>query len=116
MDYATHESAFVAHMKRQLRKFDGHIAIWGAGAKGVSFANLIDPTRKLVDCLVDLNPQKQAGYIPGTGHPIVPYQDLPERGVKSALLMNPNYRDENLSLLKENGQILQLSDIGSHFT
>lgn len=114
MDYATHESGFVAHMKRQLRKFDGRIAIWGAGAKGVSFANLIDPTRKLIDCLVDLNPQKQGGYIPGTGHPIVSYQDLPGRGVKSALLMNPNYREENLLLLQEAGQVLQLLDIGSY--
>ncbi len=116
MDYAAHEFAFVAHMKRELRKFDGHVAIWGAGAKGVSFANMIDATCKLVDCVVDLNPQKQGGYIPGTGHSIVPYQDLPERGVKLALLMNSNYRDEILSFLKENGQILQLSDIGSHFS
>lgn len=115
MDFAAYESAFVAHMKRELRKFDGHIAIWGAGAKGVSFANLVDPTCKLVDCVVDLNPQKQGGYIPGTGHPIVPYQDLPARGVKSALLMNPNYRNENMSFVEDNGQTLQFSDIGSRF-
>ena len=111
MEFSADECAFVTHMQQELRKLDGHVAIWGAGAKGVSFANLIDPTCELVDCVVDLNPQKQGGYIPGTGHPIVSYHDLPERGVKSALLMNPNYRDENLSLLKENGQTLQLSDI-----
>jgi len=76
------------------------VALWGAGAKGVTFANLIDSQRRWVDCIVDLNPLKQGHYVPGTGHPIVSYQDLMARGVKSAILMNPNYRQENLALLQ----------------
>jgi hypothetical protein len=48
---------------------------------------------------VDLNPNKQGGYSPGTGHPIIGYQELKERGITHAILMNPNYRDENLALL-----------------
>jgi SAM-dependent methyltransferase len=76
------------------------IAIWGAGAKGVTFANLIDESRQLIDCVVDLNPLKQGHYVPGTGHPIVSYDALTERGVSTAILMNPNYREENLALLQ----------------
>jgi SAM-dependent methyltransferase len=76
------------------------VAIWGAGAKGVTFANLIDGRRESVDCVVDLNPSKQGHYIPGTGHPIVSYEELVKRGVTTAILMNPNYREENLALLR----------------
>ena len=79
------------------------VALWGAGAKGVTFANLIDEQRCWLDCLVDLNPMKQGHYVPGTGHPIVSYHDLAARGVTTAILMNPNYREENLALLREAG-------------
>jgi hypothetical protein len=60
--------------------------------------------------VVDLNPNKQGGHIPGTGHPIVAPADLPLRRVKSAVLMNPNYRDENLRLLAAAGIELDLID------
>jgi SAM-dependent methyltransferase len=76
------------------------VAVWGAGAKGVTFANLIDGSRQLIDCVVDLNPLKQGHYVPGTGHPIVSYQALTAHGVSTAILMNPNYREENLALLR----------------
>jgi len=77
----------------------GKIGVWGGGAKGMTFVNLIDPSGKLIDCIVDLNPNKQGCYSPGTGHPIIGYQELKERGITHAILMNPNYRDENLALL-----------------
>ncbi len=79
---------------------EAKVALWGAGAKGVTFANLIDESRQLIDCVVDLNPLKQGHYVPGTGHPIVSYQALAARGVSTAILMNPNYRKENLALLE----------------
>jgi len=85
----------------QALRAKGKIAVWGAGAKGAAFANLIDPDRKLIDCLIDLNPNKQGHYLPGTGHPIVGHRDLKTRNIAYAILMNPNYRDENLALLRE---------------
>jgi hypothetical protein len=85
-------------------------AIWGAGAKGVTFANLADPTGTLIDCVVDLNPHKQGHFMPGTGHPIVAPAALEERGVKRAILMNPNYRDENQRLLAELALDIALDD------
>ncbi|HYA29898.1 MAG TPA: class I SAM-dependent methyltransferase [Acidobacteriota bacterium] len=88
------------HRIRALRA-KGKIAIWGAGAKGAAFANLIDPGRELIDCIVDLNPSKQGHYLPGTGHPIVGHRDLKTRNIAYAILMNPNYREENLALLQE---------------
>lgn len=81
----------------------GKVALWGAGAKGVTFANLVDPNRTSIDCVVDLNPAKQGCYVPGTGHPILHYRELAKRGVKTAVLMNPNYRNENVRILDEAG-------------
>lgn len=86
----------------------GKVALWGAGAKGVTLANLIDAQRELLDCVVDLNPQKQGRYLPGTGHPIIGYEDLAPRGVATAVLMNPNYRDENAALLKKANSNIEL--------
>ena len=84
------------------------IAIWGAGAKGVTLVNLVDPKRELITCLVDLNPQKQGNYLPGTGHPIVDYSELRDLGVSTAILMNPNYREENQALLRKAGLSVEL--------
>jgi hypothetical protein len=86
----------------------GKVAIWGAGAKGVTFANIVDPDRDVIDCVVDVNPNKQGGFIPGSAHPIVAPADLARRGVGAAMLMNPNYREENLALLRELGVAVQL--------
>lgn len=91
-------------------KARGKVALWGAGAKGATFANLVDPDCTLIDCVVDLNPNKQGHYIPGTGHPIVAPSELPKRGVTDAVLMNPNYREENLRLLAKAGIELNLID------
>ena len=78
----------------------GKVALWGAGAKGVTFANLADPGQQYIDCIADLNPLKQGHFVPGTGHPIVAPADLPERQVRNVILMNPLYRDENLAIIK----------------
>lgn len=89
---------------------NGKVALWGAGAKGATFANLVDPHCTLIDCVVDLNPNKQGRFVPGTGHPIVSPTDLPSRDVRNTVLMNPNYREENLQLLADAGIELNLID------
>lgn len=111
-DYARRERALIQRWAERLRELRrrGKVAVWGAGAKGSTFLNLIDPKRKTVDCVVDLYPKKQGKFIGGAGHPIVGYQELPRRGVKTAILMNPNYRAENESLLKKAGISISLID------
>lgn len=79
----------------------GKIALWGAGAKGVTFANMIDSDRTLIDCIVDMNPNKQNCFIAGTGHPIVSHRELAGRGVINVMVMNPNYSAEIKQLLRE---------------
>jgi SAM-dependent methyltransferase len=110
--YGEEVEALRLHWQARLQELGlrGKVALWGAGAKGATFANLVDPDCSLIDCVVDLNPNKQGAHIPGTGHPIIAPAELPLRRVKSAVLMNPNYRDENLRLLAAAGIELDLTD------
>ena len=110
--FAQLESRLKEDWRRKIcdRVPEDKVALWGAGAKGVTFANLIDGSREFIDCLVDLNPLKQGHYVPGTGHPIVSYETLPARGVSTAILMNPNYREENLALLRAAQANVELID------
>jgi SAM-dependent methyltransferase len=111
--FSRHEMALVGALRARLAALAdrGAVAIWGAAAKGVTLANLVDPDRTLVACVVDLNPKKQGHYLPGTGHPIVAPSELREYGVRTALLTNPNYFDENARLLREASPDVQLVDL-----
>lgn len=100
--FATSERELISKWEIKIQELasQGKVALWGAGAKGVTFANMIDPDRKWIDCIIDLNPNKQGKYIPGAAHSIVKYHDIADRGITTAILMNPNYYQENLVLLK----------------
>lgn len=87
----------------------GRVAIWGAGAKGATFVDLVDRDRTRIDCVVDINPNKHGRYIAGTGHPIVPPRALLERGVSAAIMMNPNYLAEAQVILDREGIRTRLS-------
>jgi len=89
----------------------GPMAIWGAGAKGVTFCNLLDPNNKLIDCVIDLNPNKQGKFIPGTGHQIIDYKEIPSKKIKTAILMNPNYYSEVEELLKKSNIEINLVNL-----
>ena len=112
-DYADAENSILDSWQKRIRelKTRGKIALWGAGAKGVTFANLVDPSCTLLECVIDLNPNKQGKFISGTGHPIVNYSELGLRDINFVILMNPNYRKENLDLLQKSGlQDIELFD------
>jgi Methyltransferase domain/C-methyltransferase C-terminal domain len=89
-------------------KSSGSMAVWGAGAKGSTFLNLLDPKREYVSYVIDINPAKQNRYIAGTGHVIFPPEALQSKPVENILIMNENYFDEiessqrnvNIKLLK----------------
>jgi SAM-dependent methyltransferase len=94
--YAERLQLRLQSLRRNLERIrvSGAIAIWGAGAKGVTYLNLLDPTASLVSCVVDINPRKQSRFVPGTGHPIVPPKQLNELAIGNIVVMNPNYMDE----------------------
>ncbi len=99
--YGRSETARVGAWRLRLAVLaaSGPVAIWGAGAKGVTLAGLVDPDLEHIDCVVDINPAKQGRFVPGTGHPIVAPEALAARGVRNVVLMNPAYRKEVAAML-----------------
>ncbi|MEY8214239.1 MAG: hypothetical protein RPR97_07110, partial [Colwellia sp.] len=91
----------------------GKVALWGAGAKGATLANLVDADQQLFDCVIDINPNKQGCFIPGAGHTIISPNELNVREITTAILMNPNYREEIELLLKKSNLNITLLDWGS---
>lgn len=113
--FARMQAQKLARWHSSVRELAGarRLALWGAGAKGVTFANLVDPDRAYFECLVDINPTKQGAYVAGTGHPILGLFGLVERGVSAAVLLNPNYEGEVVALLRERQLAIDVLDFGA---
>lgn len=111
--YASREAALLDELRDRIDDLarGGPVAIWGAAGKGVTLANLVDPDATLVACVVDINPNKRGKYLPGSGHPIVAPADLARLGVRTAVLTNPNYFDENMRIIREADLQLELVDL-----
>ena len=78
------------------------MALWGAGAKSVLFLNMVNHT-DAIGCVVDINPRKHGSWLPGTGHRVEAPTALASFDAEEILLMNPNYREEVASDLREMG-------------
>ena len=89
----------------------GPVAIWGAAAKGATFASLVDPDCTYVDCLVDVNPAKQGKFLAGTGHRIVGPDALKLRRIRTVLILNPNYRSEIERTIADTGLDITIVDM-----
>ncbi len=86
---------------------EGPVAIWGGASKGVTFSLLVNG----VDFAIDLNPAKQNCFMPVSATPIVSPEEALSRGVRSIVVMNPNYLKEieaQLTALNWSGNLLTL--------
>jgi hypothetical protein len=80
------------------------VVVWGAGAKGVMFLNLLQlTTGSGVDCVVDINPRKQGHFVPLMGQRIVGPDLLLRNPPDLVIVMNPEYEREIRSTLNELG-------------
>jgi hypothetical protein len=102
--------SFGQEQDRQLRDWrsrldrllaEGAVAVWGAGAKGVTFCNLVDPEATRIACVVDVNPAKQGHFLVGAGHRIVAPEQLKKINASSVLVLNPNYTNEVAATLQQ---------------
>ena len=84
---------FFKYWRKQLASSQGNggVAIWGAGAKGVTFALHTDPDAKNIVCLIDVNPAKQDQYTPLSGHPVLSPASAAALDIRTILVMNWNY-------------------------
>lgn len=81
---------------------DGPVAIWGAGSKGVTFLNLVEPGRD-VAYVVDVNPNKSGLFVPGTGQRVCGPDALAGKALDAVVVMNPLYVEEIAATLRELG-------------
>jgi SAM-dependent methyltransferase len=72
----------------------GRVALWGAGAKGVTFTLLVDPTGKVIDHAIDINPEKQGHFLPASAVPVVSPETSSSLNPTTIFVMNPIYLDE----------------------
>jgi 2-polyprenyl-3-methyl-5-hydroxy-6-metoxy-1,4-benzoquinol methylase len=100
--FATRSSIQIEKYKDNLQKLlnkGKRVAIWGAGARGVTFLNLFKDPR--IKYAIDINPRKQGTYVPGTGQMIVEPKYLLEYQPDYVVIMNPTYEKE-IKRLAEN--------------
>ena len=77
------------------QRADGRrVIVWGAGAKAVTFLNIVDPGRSVVSHVVDVNPRKVGRFIARSGQEIVEPNALRELRPHVTIVMNPIYRGE----------------------
>lgn len=100
-DSVAHSESFASRYALRLSAWNYYLledkkkkAIWGAAAKGITFAGIMDPEAEKIACLIDINPEKQGKYTPVTAHPVVSPKAAAAMGIESVIIMNPNYRSE----------------------
>ncbi len=76
--------------------------VWGAGARGTSFVNLLD-TKPCVEYVVDINPSKKGKFLAGTGHEIVNPAQLRTIRPDVVIVVNPIYMDEVREITNAHG-------------
>jgi hypothetical protein len=92
----------ITGLSQQLTKLldkGNRIVVWGAGARGVTFLNIFKDQR--IEYAVDINPNKQGKYVPGTGQKIVEPKFLVKYKPDFILLANPAYGEEIKHTLDE---------------
>ncbi|MFW6154486.1 MAG: class I SAM-dependent methyltransferase [Planctomycetota bacterium] len=77
--------------------------VWGAGAKGVTFLNVLQAAWERLPYVVDLNPDKHGHYVTGTGQEIVPPAALSVYRPDHVIVMNPLYEEEITRTLRQMG-------------
>ncbi len=75
------------------RQANERVALWGSGSKATGFLTTLG-LGDLVDCVVDINPDKHGQFVAGTGHEIVAPDALAARKPDRVIAMNPVYLNE----------------------
>ena len=96
-------SSFVENNRRQLEFWRDNlediearkerVILWGAGAKGVSFLNMLN-IKDQIRYVADINSRKHGKYIAGTAQQIVPPEFLKSYKPDTIIITNPIYKKE----------------------
>lgn len=75
--------------------------IWGAGAKGMTFGNLLFKKQIKVEALIDINPVKQNKHVGMSGINIIPPSEIKKENAPNIVVMNPNYLNEIKAIVSD---------------
>jgi len=106
-------TATVSHWSNRIddaRRRGLRVAMWGAGAKGTIFMNVV-PCAAAIESVVDLNPRKRGMYVPGTGHRVIAPEELKDNPPDVILVVNPLYESEVAKMTQQLGLQAELAPI-----
>jgi SAM-dependent methyltransferase len=101
--FAGAAKAELSRWRERLGGLDGRAVIWGAGSKGIGFANALGPTGKALAALVDLNPRKHGLSAPGIALPVVAPEELRTIRPDLVLISNALYAEEIIAEVRQMG-------------
>ncbi|MFT5200245.1 MAG: SAM-dependent methyltransferase [Planctomycetota bacterium] len=79
-----------------------NVAIWGTGARGINFLNLVDPNHT-IQSAIDINPRKYGLHVAGTGQVVSPPESLLENRPDLVIVINSIYEQEIRESLQKLG-------------
>jgi SAM-dependent methyltransferase len=89
--------------RKRLSRMDGKAVIWGAGSKGITFANALGAAGASLAGLVDLNPRKHGLSAPGVALPVIAPEALAEQKTDLILVSNALYLQEIIAQVRAMG-------------
>lgn len=99
--FSTAATAELDHWRRRLSDFDGKVVIWGAGSKGITFANALGEAAKPLVAMVDLNTRKHGLMAPGVALPVVAPEALQDIQPDLVLISNALYKNEIMTKVQD---------------
>lgn len=76
-----------------MKRTGKRVVAWGSGGKGIGFLNSFD-TEKIIPYVVDINPNRQNKFIPGSAQRIIPPEFLRDYQPDIIVITNPLYGQE----------------------
>jgi SAM-dependent methyltransferase len=96
--------ALVVDWRQTVSDLSGRTAVlWGAGSKGVTFANVTANEVSALAGIVDINPRKHGKYVAGCGLPVIAPEQLVSLKPEIVLLLNDIYHEEVKDFLTSHG-------------
>jgi 2-polyprenyl-3-methyl-5-hydroxy-6-metoxy-1,4-benzoquinol methylase len=93
------------HFLENLKKKNQSISAYGAAAKGNTFINFLKLTSKDISFVIDLNPNKQNKFLPGSQIPIKNISYYKKKTTKFILIVPWNLKNEIFNQLKKNKEL-----------
>ena len=100
---------------RNLRAQGRKAVVWGAGSKGITFANVVAGREPLLAGIIDISPVKQGKCVAFSGLPVLAPSQRSDLRPDLVILTNENYTLEVSKLLKEIGVAAEIQNISQCF-